>query len=86
MGFLPGGHEARALMRKDKPFMLTLSPMCGPFSSIQGLFSYPGRPVPEVRQRLADGLAHVRFALEFCIEQQQAGRLFMFEHPAGAST
>ena len=78
--------KARALMRKDKPFMLTLSPMCGPFSSLQELFNYPGRPEPEVRQRLADGLAHMRFALELCIEQHQAGRLFMFEHPAGAST
>ena len=30
-------------------------------------------------------MVHVKFALDLCLRQYMAGRLFLFEHPAGAS-
>ena len=78
--------RARAKMRKDKPYLLVASPMCGPFSELQELFNYPGMQKEEVRKKLEDGLEHVKFCLELCLEQHQHGRAFLLEHPAGAST
>ena len=31
-------------------------------------------------------MLHMKFALTLCLQQYLAGRLFMFEHPAGASS
>ena len=31
-------------------------------------------------------MLHMRFALTMCLQEFLAGRLFMFEHPAGASS
>ena len=78
--------RAMALVKADKPFLLVCSPMCGPFSELQELFNYPGKPTAEVKEKLEAGLMHVKFCLELCVEQYQQGRAFMFEHPAGAST
>ncbi len=77
--------RARDKLKSDKPFMLVLSPMCGPFSAIQNL-NYVRMQDSEVRQLLADGMEHVRFAIELAVTQHRHGRLFMFEHPVGASS
>ena len=31
-------------------------------------------------------MIHVKFALDLCLKKYMAGRLFLFEHPAGASS
>ena len=78
--------EAMKKVKDDKPFILVASPMCAPLSALQEVFNYPGMETEEVRRRLEDGLKHVKFALELCLEQYRNGRLFLLEHPAGAST
>ena len=70
---------------QEKPFMLVLCPMCGPFSTLQN-FNYARMESDEIMRKVSDALIHIKFAVELCISQHMAGRLFMFEHPAGASS
>ena len=66
--------------------MLIVSPMCGPFSASPSLFNYPKLKRADVKERLTDAMVHVKFCLEMCLEQHVNGRLFIFEHPAEASS
>ena len=59
--------------------------MCGPFSSMNDL-NYVHMSEQEIKEKLRDAMLHMRFALSICIQQYNAGRLFLFEHPAGASS
>ena len=79
-------NKARMLLRQDKPYMLIASPMCGPFSALQTLFNYQKMDKKDVELKLRKATEHVMFTIEMCIEQREAGRAFMFEHPAGASS
>lgn len=69
----------------DKPFMVIASPMCGPFSSLQNM-NYAKMPAAEVKDKLDKAMEHVKFCLEICLKQHMEGRLFLFEHPAGATS
>jgi hypothetical protein len=40
----------------------------------------------DVRKKLAEALEHVKFALKLCMIQHREGRLFVFEHPVGATS
>ena len=73
-------------LKQDEPMMLIVSPMCGPFSALQSLFNYPKQEYEQVRGKLRDAMEHVKFCLELCLEQYVQGRLFLFEHPAGAAS
>ncbi len=77
--------KAKEMVTKDKPFLLVLCPMCGPFSTAAN-FSYVNQSREDVKAKLQQATEHVRFAVELCIMQCNAGRLFVFEHPVGAST
>ena len=77
--------KAKEKVDRDKPFMLILCPMCGPFSSAQN-FNYINMSEQDVKDKMAKAMEHIKFAVELCVMQINAGRLFMFEHPAGAST
>ena len=77
--------KALRRLREDKPLMLVACPMCGPFSSMNEL-NYARMSEQQIRTRLHDAMMHMRFALSLCIQQYNAGRLFLFEHPAGASS
>ena len=35
---------------------------------------------------MTEALNHLYFAIELCEEQRRAGRLFVFEHPASATS
>ena len=59
--------------------------MCGSFSSLTDL-NYVHMSEQEIKEKLRDAMLHMRFALSLCIQQCNAGRLFLFEHPAGASS
>ncbi len=78
----------KALQRveKDKPFMLIMSPMCGPFSKLQEVFNYPKMERSEVEAKISAAMEHLQFTVELCARQHAAGRLFLFEHPASASS
>ena len=77
--------RAKEKLEQDKPFMLVASPMCGPFSSLQN-WNYAKLSRAEVTEKIQKGIEHVKFCLELCLQQHLAGRLFLFEHPAGASS
>ena len=77
--------KAKEKIKNDKPFMLIVCPMCGPFSSASN-FNYINKTKEEVKDQLEKAMDHINFAVELCIMQLNAGRLFLFEHPAGAST
>ena len=78
--------KVKKRLDEDEPMMLIVSPMCGPFSALQSVFNYPKLPEAEVESKLKDAMEHVRFCLELCLEQYRCGRLFIFEHPAGAAS
>ena len=39
-----------------------------------------------IRYRMKDAVAHIAFAVKLCLLQARAGRKFMIEQPAGASS
>ena len=59
-------------VKEDKPFMPIVSPMCGPSSALPTLFNYSKQKRAYVKERAT--------------EQHINGRLFIFEHPAEASS
>eukprot|EP00973_Karenia_brevis_P031672 4368920-Karenia_brevis.AAC.1 len=69
----------------DRPMVVMLSPMCGPFSTLQNI-NYPKMPEDEVRSRLRYGIRHLYFAMDICELQVKQGRYFAFEHPKTASS
>ena len=78
--------KAIKMLDRDQPMMLIVCPMCGPFSKLQEVFNYPKMAKADVEEKLKAALQHLRFAIELCIRQRDAGRLFLFEHPASASS
>ena len=78
--------KAKALLKSDEPLMLVACPMCDPFSQLNEVFNYPKQQKQDVENKIEDGLKHIKFTVELCLMQYQAGRLFLFEHPASASS
>ncbi len=78
--------KAKRRVDEDKPMMVIVSPMCGPFSQLQEVFNYPKMEKSKVEEKLEAALEHLKFAVEICLQQQRAGRLFLFEHPSTASS
>ena len=72
---------ARRLLRRTRPKLLVASPPCTVFSQMQNL---NGGPRDKVKYEEAVGL--LAFAVELCELQAHAGRKFVFEHPAFASS
>ena len=67
----------------DKPLMTIVCPMCGPFSLLM-TWNYARKSKEETTAMLKAAMEHLKFALEICVMQYEAGRLFLFEHPVGA--
>ena len=74
--------RAVELLDKDKLAMLIACPMSGPFSTMNN-FNYATMTPEEVEEKLRAAMVHVKFALDLCLRQCMAGRLFLFEHLAG---
>ena len=49
-------------------------------------FNYANMTTEEGEEKLRAAMVHVKFALDLCLRQYIAGRLFLCEHPAGASS
>ena len=81
------GKRKRAveLLERDKLLTLVACPMCGPFGGLQSI-NYAKMSREDVKAKLRDAMAHVKFALDMCLRQYRAGRFFVFEHPASASS
>jgi len=79
--------QERALKLQDetKPWMLTASPPCTMFSTLQNI-SLAKRDADEVKGKLEDAMMLLSFAALMCIRQAKQGRKFMLEHPVGASS
>ena len=53
---------------------------------VQKPFMLVMRPPDVAKTELEEGIKHVQFAIELCNLQHQAGRRFMMEHPANATS
>ena len=76
---------ARALVLKDRPGLLILSPPCTLFSHLQNLHPQ-GLPAERNPAAWAEAIAFVDFAMELAEVQRVAGRSFVFEHPQSATS
>ena len=73
------------MLERDQPLLLLASPMCGAFSAMNNI-NYSKMKPKDIHTKLRAAMQHVRFALELCVRQYDAGRLFIFEHPATATS
>ena len=72
-------------MRRTRPLLLVMSPMCTYFSAMQNLSK--DKRDPEVFKLNYDrAVSHLRFALELCEIQREGGRHYLLEHPLSASS
>ena len=79
--------KAKALVMREKPFVLIGSPPCTAFSSWQHINAARlGWTAQEIRQRRAEGELHIRFCCEVYKLQADAGRYYLHEHPANATS
>ena len=69
-------------MDKLKPKLVIGSPMCAIFSELQ----QRSRWTSEKQRRWIEATTHLEFMIEVYRRQQQAGRWFLHEQPAGASS
>ena len=77
--------KASELIKHDKPLLLVVCPMCGAFSAMNN-WNYEKMKSEDAKEKLERAMEHVKFALDLCMQQYKAGRLFMFEHPTSASS
>ena len=75
---------ARQYLKKAKPALLIGSPMCKMFSSLQNLSKKTWNE--ERQSEYVEAIEHIRFVVSLYKEQVNEGRLFLHEHPAGASS
>ena len=77
--------RAVELLERVKPLLFVACPMCGPLGALQNLTDAK-LSTKEVKAKLRDAMAHVKFALDVCLRQYLEGRCFVFEHPTSASS
>ncbi|CAK8995863.1 Retrovirus-related Pol polyprotein from transposon TNT 1-94 [Durusdinium trenchii] len=77
--------EMNRLLDRHEPACLIGSPPCGPFSPLQNLSK--DKRTPEETERIRqEGLTHLRVACKSYLKQMNEGRIFLHEHPKGASS
>ena len=77
--------RAREQIRREKPFLVIGSPPCTDFCAIQNLNRHRWDPA-EARRRRTEAMVLLGFAVEIYWLQLGAGRHFLHEHPATASS
>ena len=77
--------RAREQIREEQPFIVIGSPPCTDFCMIQNFNRHRWGPA-EVRRRRAEAMVLLGFAVEIYWLQLDAGRHFLHEHPATASS
>ena len=65
-----------------KPFVLIGSPMCTMFSQLQSLSGWNDKK----EERWVHARDHLKFVVTLYWKQVEGGRVFVHEHPAGASS
>ena len=77
--------KAREQLRRDQPLVLIGSPMCTAFCRLQSI-NFARMDPDRVRAILSRARMHLNFVCSLYEEQVKAGRFFLHEHPAGASS
>ena len=77
--------KALRLVDSTAPKLLILSPPCTMFSTMQNL-NFHKMNEKQFKARMEDAIMHFAFAVLLCIRQAKARRLFLLEHPVGASS
>ena len=80
------GDVARQLLETMAVQVLILSPPCTAFSQLQALWNYKRMSAAAVQAKWAEGMAHLTFAVDCALTQHLAGRVFLLEHPAAATS
>ena len=77
--------RARELIAKTRPLLLILSPECRYFSALQNLSNgtKDWEAFAENRRR---AVMHLEFCIELCRLQEAAGRYYLLEQPANATS
>ena len=75
-----------ALVRAEQPALIIGSPECTAFSCIQNLNQHNIRDPGQRQEQMQKAREHLIFSTCLYIEQVRAGRLFLHEHPAQASS
>lgn len=80
-------NKARDKVKTDKPMLLIGSPSCTAFCQWQALnAARHGRDNEKMEKLKIEAEAHVAFVCELYRIQLDAGRYFLHEHPAGATS
>lgn len=74
------------LLNQLQIYFLMLSPPCTVFSSLQRLWNMKHWTPDQWQARWQQGMIHLRHSMNCAAEQHVKGRLFVFEHPAGATS
>ena len=77
--------ELEYVVEAERPFLLTGSPPCDPFSQLLAI-SEARRDPAAVRLKRELGMRHLKTSVAFYKMQIAAGRYFLHEHPAGATS
>ena len=79
--------KAKALVRREQPWMVFLEPPCAEFSPLKKLFAHTSKEYPvALADKRREAMGHLAFCLEIALIQVQAGRRFALEHPNGADS
>ena len=78
-------YKAMQWVKQKAALLLIVSPMCGPFSQMQTA-NFTRMSDEEIRQKVSEGMGHLKFAMQLCRIQERSGLYFLFEHPRGASS
>ncbi len=76
--------KARALLRKQRPYMLIGSPMCTAFSSWRQLSRGRCKDLAKMDREKEEAIQHLDFVIFLHIEQLEGGRYSLHEHPRRA--
>ena len=77
--------RAKKLVQQVKPILLIGSPMCRMFSKLQNL-NRKRMGEENFQAAYRDAIEHLKFCLELYTLQERAGRYYLHEHPASASS
>jgi hypothetical protein len=78
--------KARALQRRQKPYMLIGSPECTAFCTWQALNESRCKDPDAMQRAKIAATLHILFVIEMYHEQISSGRHFLHEHPRWASS
>ena len=78
--------KARAMRRKQQPYMLIGSPECTHFSTIQAINIAKSSNLSAYRRARTAAIVHINFMMELYHEQLIDGHYLLHEHPRWATS